>query len=289
LGAIWTRHKAAVFKTPYNFRHGGQLQPATCPLPGCQQDDTTAHILGSCKNPDITALRIKRHNVAVQHIQTFVATHCWGDRLTIMDATSSAELPDGITSTQVPGWLLPPHDSNAANLRQRPDIMIVCGLPHDTPTITALPADKTILLVEFGFCDDTQVDKKYEAKQGQHTQLMSRLQAAGWQPRLYTIMLGTKGTNFKTAAATLKDITQAPTDSITRLLNKLNVHAVEYMHHIICQRRTLEWGGPQPTQPTGTSQASSDPLVAAHPRKRVIAPGPADPGPAKARKHRDTG
>ena len=120
----------------------------------------------------------------------------------------------------------------------RPDILILPGLrAKDNPQ----PLDKyEIILVEVGYCSDTNHNIKIRAKQQQHADLIAALRLAGHTVRPHTITLGTTGTIHQDLHTTLTAM-QVDSSSLKRVANKLHLHAALCAGNILAMRRHLEW------------------------------------------------
>ena len=68
----------------------------------CGAADSGGHILGGCYNPQLSAMYIKRHNIAVQTIARTLSRGKHGGGYMVMDATSRDHLPDYADSTRLP-------------------------------------------------------------------------------------------------------------------------------------------------------------------------------------------
>ena len=188
---LWTAARAKTTNLPYKTVAGKNKTDLChlCHRLGHTCQDTQGHLLGACTHPDLEALYIKRHNLALTMIQRSISIHSdLANCYTIMDATSVNSLPPGVSATRIPPWVLPsvPDDQR---LRLRPDLLIFEGL---TSTDTRLPSHTTraapnlhslqqrviVHIIELTFT--SHHDNALTDKMQQHTLLVHLLQAAGW-------------------------------------------------------------------------------------------------------------
>ena len=246
-GAIWNKKLAYRMRTLYN---GTLAKDNLCPL--CKGPDGTTHIMLECKIAH--PLHINRHNLAVRMIYEYINKGTHGGSFSIVDA--GAELPEGVTSQRLPTWLLPDLEPSALT-KMRPDILFIPELPHrngDVPPEHApcTPSERskyTVYIVEVGYCMDSNSERKAMVKEHQHDLLMQRLTDAGWNVKVTTILLGACGVVYDDTVNKMKEVGCTSTASITKLLSKLNLHAVKYAHDIVCNRRQLERLHTTPTAP----------------------------------------
>jgi ribonuclease HI len=208
-----------------------------CPL--CRLDDGAGHILSGCSNKEMKAMYISRHNRAVQMIRKAIMKHSdIGGYYTVMDACPAAELPRyGATTNRVPRWLLP-NTEETQRMLFRPDLLTVEGYQADQAYYSQ--DSKRVYMLEVGYCSDISIPERLTEKSKQHHELITRLQAEGHTVFLHTLMLGTSGTILTSLKDHLKEGYKMPTHTITKLLNKLNDHAVNTAQAITCKRREME-------------------------------------------------
>jgi hypothetical protein len=248
-GLVWNRRKAFARGAPYM---GQKCTTPKCPL--CPLTDGTAHILGECTHPQMVAHRISRHNQAVLILQKALQKGNLGGFVTILDATTKADLPEDCIDTRVPAWVLP-KVSEADRTKLRPDMMVFENL---TPAMqeefqllkganraTAMKNLK-VHLYEVGYTSNTRTDDLIKEKRQQHVALIKAMTEEGWTvmyPKENIVALGTAGWIRQETKTLLQ--TWLPHDSLTvkATLRKLSVHsAKKCMDHVIT-RRILEKGG----------------------------------------------
>ena len=156
----------------------------------------------------------------------------------IMDAGRLADLPTTVQRKSLPPDLKPPAITEETWRKMRPDILILPGLQtHDEP----VAAEKyTIIIVEIGYCSDTNHEVKIRAKQQQHAELATTLRNAGHTVQMHTITLGTTGTIHMDLQTTLSTLLIDPPARKT-LVAKLHLHATSSAGNILVMRRHLEW------------------------------------------------
>jgi ribonuclease HI len=210
-----------------------------CPL--CGLDDGAGHILSGCSNKDMKAMYISRHNKAVQMIRKAIMKHSdMGGYYTVMDACPAAELARyGATTNRIPQWLLP-NTVKAERILFRPDLLTVEGYQADGDVAYYDQGSKRVYLLEVGYCSDISMPERLPEKSKQHLELITRLEDEGHNVLLHTLMLGTSGTILTSLKDHLKEGYKMPTHSVTKLLNKLNDHAVNTAQAITCKRREME-------------------------------------------------
>jgi hypothetical protein len=129
--SLWTAARAKQINYPYRTAAGNNKTDVChiCHRRKHSQRDTQGHLLSACTHPDLAALYIKRHNLALCMIQRSVNTHSdLGNCYTIMDATTKEDLPPGVASNRIPPWVLPSISDEVHN-RLRPDLLIFQGTP----------------------------------------------------------------------------------------------------------------------------------------------------------------
>ena len=181
---------------PYTTAFGSSFAD-TCPLcpihtPAPPPRDTIGHWLGSCSHPRLKSAYIARHNRALCLIQSTLSRSSTTAWYTIMDATSSTNLPPGVASTRLPTWLLPNVPPDVLRLL-RPDLLVIHGLSlakyhslspllalHDPHTIASLKSSCVLHPVELTYTSDDNYNQSLLSKKSQHYFLLSLLLDAGW-------------------------------------------------------------------------------------------------------------
>jgi ribonuclease HI len=192
---LWTAKKAQQMNKPYKSA-AGVITNGHCPL--CSHpNDTPGHILGGCDHPTFKGCYIARHNQATCTLNTAIDTGRLGACFTIMDVTSTDNLPFGVFDSRIPRWMvpaIPPHFPPDFDLKKlRPDILKVEGLPHtdflqlqaagllycDT-TMTTLKSKCIIHPFEVGYTSEFSHSSCLASKQQQHVLLIELFQYNGW-------------------------------------------------------------------------------------------------------------
>ena len=247
-GHLWSKKLAHRYRMPYCSR------PATnpnCPL--CPELDGCGHILGGCKHKAMKGAYISRHDKAVKILHSVLTKKsALGGFFSILDAGKAADLPTEAAGKRLPAWLKPPTTANTAWSQARPDIAFIAGLPctnadsscltESCPAVQNMLANKNqykIILLEIGFCSDTNHQSKHLAKLDQHRVLVDCLRQDGWTVELHPITLGHCGTVPQTLPNFLASHSVATAD-ITKCINQLHQLAVHTAADIVTSRRALE-------------------------------------------------
>ena len=262
---LWTAALAAKYNKPYQTKVGTctngccPICPVAPPTP-CPRD-TVGHILGSCAHPEMHRCYIDRHNKSLSLIHAKISQGTKGGCFMIMDATSRADLPAGVSDIRLPQWMLPNVPPDVLSTF-RPDLLLIDGLlsvddpfldADNAATATLLPAHLrclqehcTIHIVEFTYTIESSYDRTLARKRAQHAALVLALTAAGWtihapQPAEYVhlIIIGSTGTIFSPIEEALLAL-GIPARKITKLLQSLHQFAVLYAASILRCRRRLE-------------------------------------------------
>ena len=133
-----------------------------------------------------------------------------------------------------PDWLRPPHVPLTDWHKMRPDLAILPD--RDAPD---KPADKTIWLLELGYCSDTNQATKFIDKQAQHAKLVGYLKGAGYNVHFEILTLGTTGTIPKSFLPTLRTLGVDSLKAI-KLADKLHAHTIACFKTILQSRRVME-------------------------------------------------
>jgi ribonuclease HI len=228
---------------------GPPARDDSCPL--CGGPDSCGHIQLSCTHPQITAMRIQRHDRTVRKIERWLRRHSrHGAAYTIMDACKTCQLEDlGVDGKRLPRFLLPEHlvsDTQLAKLR--PDIVRILGLPpaptpDDIAEAVANKEKYTVQVVEVGYCSDTKWRERVHDKVRQHASLMQLLEQAGWRvdKTPFVIVVGACGTVYQSGLQALQAL-GVPTTKGKALLAKIHGIAIGALQDISRARRRLERG-----------------------------------------------
>ena len=270
---LWTASRALQINRPYTTA-AGITTDGLChicpPSTTTRPPDTTGHILGSCRHPELKACYISRHNKALLRIHSTFLQGSKASSLLILDATARAKLPHGVYHNRIPQWMLPSVPLGTLD-KLRPDVLLMDGFPLSDaplPTLTRLTDVDlrriqrrcTLIIAELGYTHESLYSERLAAKRQQHLQLVSLLQSAGWNiafnladlDPVHFIILGSAGTVFCNAHHTLVSLGLSNSQSIT-VLKQLNTHAAQSALSIITLRRHLEktvfYGNENPPDP----------------------------------------
>ena len=190
-------------------------------------------------------LYISRHNKAVQTLMHHIARGTYGGCYKIMDATAEADHPEYVSGTRLPKWLLP-NCPDHIRRKMRPDILLIPSLPLK-PAHTPLPdSNRTVYIIEVGYCADTNHAAKTHEKAKQHAKLAKYLRRAGWKVKYKTqhaVSLGFAGTLRASLPKLLRKL-GVSAGAATRCCNTLHDHAVTTLNDIVRTRRRAERGLP---------------------------------------------
>ena len=233
-GQLWSAKLACRYKRP--LRRGRAMQTAPlCPL--CGGTDGTTHILGGCGHPRMEAHRTARHNDAGRALlRTLLAAPAPAPPYVVADLSAADDLPPGVSGTRLPAWLLPSL-SNEVRKKLRPDILILDGTfgPDN-------PGPGTARLVEVGFCSDLNHTEKRAEKTGQHAQLVTAMELAGWTVTCTVATIGHCGTFQRALANDLVRDHGVTVHNARACLRSISATAAQRLHAIVTCRRELEAG-----------------------------------------------
>jgi hypothetical protein len=110
---------------------GTDLYPSiTCSIHNSLEPDTWFHVLLTCKQQHIHALRTTRHNKAVVELRKLIISSSNSRCYILMNASTFNANP---LENIVPPWLLPytcQHQRCQCNARFKPDILCIRGIPY---------------------------------------------------------------------------------------------------------------------------------------------------------------
>jgi hypothetical protein len=219
----------------------GATETATCKL--CNKaDDTVGHRLGGCACKKLHGLYVKRHDHVVK---TLVADFQRASKGGYAIEYNAGTGEDGFTHRMVHGRLLKsaqprrntrahvevaePDEEARALLELQPDLVIYHGLRQEElreflDGKKDPPARMKIQILEVGYCNDWNWEKKFEEKGKLYEQLVARMKRCGWKVEYKQVALGTRGSvynhltntltwlgvqSFKTRKSMVKDIVAA--------------------------------------------------------------------------------
>ena len=126
----------------------------TCSLCNANSIDTWPHVLLSCPQPHLHALRIKRHNKAVWELCKLLTSSPLSRCKTLMNVGSFNSSPPENT---VPNWLLPYICSTPRcqyNAKLQLGILCIQGLPYLSNPPQIIDPSLTIQFIEFTNTND---------------------------------------------------------------------------------------------------------------------------------------
>jgi hypothetical protein len=233
-GHLWSKKLAYRYRLPYA---GSPATTDKCPICKCHTDGAS-HILAGCQNREMKGAYIKRHDQAVKIVQRSITKGGLGGTYMIMDAGKLEDLPSSVQQKTLPAELRPSDIPIGQWEKMRPDILILPGLmAHETPM---QGTHYRILVIEIGYCSDTNHHIKIRAKEQQHAELIAALRAAGHTVTSHAITLGTTGTILTSLKDTLTDL-QIDKQTQERTTAKLHLNATTCAGNIIAMRRHMEW------------------------------------------------
>ena len=258
---LWTGSKALQISRPYKTTAGVSTDGLChiCPLSHThgRAPDTSGHILGSCRHPELKACYIARHNKALVRIHSAFLLGSKASSMMILDATSRKKLPTGVYHNRIPQWMLP-SVTPAILDALRPDILLLDGFPLvEAPPLSVLnlsPAHLrriqkrcTLVVAELGYTFEPLYPDRLTEKRQQHLYLITLLRTAGWNiafnladlDYVHFVLLGTSGTIFCNAHSTLISLGILPSQ-VYKVLSSLHTHAVQSAFSIVNLRRRLE-------------------------------------------------
>lgn len=200
---------------------------ANCPL--CGQLDGVNHIAGGCRHTTMERMYTSRHNSTGRLLLRAISKGDMGSDLVMADLGSAEKCqkagapPLPRCPEELKAFLLKPHAHNS-----RPDAII-------------MHTDKrSIYLIEFKYCKDTQPEDQLEACKLQHATLISDLTTAGYAVHLVPILIGHSGTIYTTH--TLTNMTQLGISLFhaRKCAQKMHIDAVTQLHSIVQTRRQHE-------------------------------------------------
>ena len=219
----------------------------TCSLCHSPKPDTWKHVLLSCTQQHIHALRIKRHNKAVWELPKLLLSHPNTKCYTLMNAGTHNTLPHDNT---VPAWLLPCTCTTPrchCNACFQPDLLCVHGIPYQHQPPTAPNPTLTIQFIEFTFCNDRFPLVAIDRKTRKYEPLLRDIQAQGWTVApLMVLTMGARATFHTSTMILLHDRLHIPRQSIQQTCTNINIIAIHHAMSILLYKRKLENNQPLP-------------------------------------------
>jgi hypothetical protein len=213
----------------------------TCSLWNSTEPDTWKHVLLSCTQQHLHALRIKRHNKAVCEFRKLFLS-CHNTRCFIlMNAGIYDNSPPDNT---VPTWLLPCTCNTPrchCNARFKPDLLCVRGVPYQHPPPTTPTSSIIIQFIEFTFYNDRFPMDAISYKINKYTPLLHDIQARGWQVApLMVLTARARATTHISTMTLLQDILHIPKPQIKQTCTNINIIAIHHAMSILLYKRKLE-------------------------------------------------
>jgi hypothetical protein len=153
----------------------------TCSLCTSNEVDTWPHVLLSCPQPHLHALRVKRHNKAIWEIRKLLLSSPLSRCLTLMNSRYFNNNPP---NNAVPSWLLPCTCSTQrcqCNTCLRLDLLYVQGIPYLGSPSTHVDPSITIQFIEFTYTNDRYREDRINAKIAKYLPLLNEIQTLGWK------------------------------------------------------------------------------------------------------------
>ena len=148
-----------------------------------------------------------------------------------MDAGKEEDLPRGVLGKRLPAWLRPSGTPTSEWNKMRPDLAILPDPDHST--------DKTIWVIELGYCSDTNHATKFVEKHEQHARLVEGLEQAGYLVHYIVLTIGTTGTIPTSFLASMTKLGIARVQAL-KLADKIHVHSIDSFDAILKCRRFME-------------------------------------------------
>ena len=219
----------------------------TCPLCNTNSVDTWPHVLLSCPQPHLHALRIKCHNKAVWELRKLLVSSPLSCCKILMNASYFNSNPPENT---VPKWLLPctcTTNRCQCNTRFRHDLLYIQGLPYQSNPPTIIDPSLIIQFIEFTYTNDRYLENKITTKINKYQPLLDNVQALGWKVApLMVISAGARGTTHIPSIKQLKTTYKLSETIIKSTLTNINTIAIQYLTSIILHKRRLENNQPLP-------------------------------------------
>ena len=246
-GVMWNMRQAYKMNCSY-FANGPIAKNALCPM--CRQTDSTNHLLNGCMHPEMQALQIERHNEAGRLILKELAQGKHGAYHIMADVGRYSKVKAlGIHENRIDKKILPDatfrrHNLNPRNRNKlRPDIMVINSskrpLKRKRDSEEGRATIGTAYIVEIGYTSEGRYHEKLAEKQEQHAQLVTLMESQGYQVVINTIILGSSGGIFKSTTEALEDL-GVDFNRRKRLLQRLHIHSVRWLHTTVKKRRLLE-------------------------------------------------
>jgi hypothetical protein len=227
---------------------GPILYPSiTCPICNSQDTDIWPHVLLTCQNPHIHALRIKRHNKVVFEIRKLLVFSSQSCSLILMNAGTYDANP---LDNTVPPWLLPCVCQTTrchCDARLKPDILCVRGVPYNHEPSQQPSPDVIIQYIEFTYCNDRFSPDKVSSKTTKYDSFLNNIRARGWTVApIIVITTGARATTHIPSINSLHATFKLPIPTIKHTLKNINIIAIHHAMSILLYKRRIENHQPLP-------------------------------------------
>ena len=217
--------------------------------------DSWAHMLMSCKHPDVREYYTKRHNEAGKKLVRAVRK---GGLARARILSNFGKIDGDKEDNTVPSWML--RQEGRARILNRtegdrgikPDMVILEGWPSDAgdppgPTKEwkggqGRRRKVTVYIVELGFASDMKQDEKKLAKQLHYAPLIQELQRAGWRvnPEVLVITVGARATVPESNEQVMRQLQIRDSKERAQLQQDLVTTAMKHAGIIIAQIRRIQ-------------------------------------------------
>jgi len=234
----------------YNQKHACRFGHSTnpnCPL--CGHLDSAGHMLGSCTHPDITGLRINRHNDAVRQVGKLIRLSKQVDihnSIIYMDAGNAADHIIQSESTRLPKFLLP-HLTDEERAKYRPDLLCITvppGIDRDYVKQGIMEENCHIYILEISFCGDTRYLDHAAHKAQQHLDLVEELVKTGWiRSHIHLLdptLFGMGGCLYTPCVDNIVNNLHVPRHIVIKYFQEIQLIAANRATQIVGTRRFLE-------------------------------------------------
>eukprot|EP00877_Chromochloris_zofingiensis_P013965 jgi/Chrzof1/8822/Cz03g25240.t1 len=139
-----------------------QGPPSTGDCPLCGRPDSIGHMVGECTHPEITALRVERHNSTTRILLKHVRKGEHGGHYILADVGNPEKLGTvGVNDRLIPKWIIP-----GSFEPSRVDALIVHKPMTSIPKKGRLPPNTEITVIELGYRNDHNRAHKIRGAQG---------------------------------------------------------------------------------------------------------------------------
>ena len=199
-----------------NYFFGKEVYSSiTCSICNSLEPDAWIHVLLSCKQSHIHALRIKKYNKAVWALRKLIVSFKHSRCYILMNAGTFNDNPP--ENTVLP-WLLPctcGFQRCHCNERFKLDIICVKGLPYRANFPNNPENNLKIQFIEFAYCNDRFLPKTITRKTKKYQALIDHIANKGWNVEpLIVITESTKATTYIPSIKILEEKFKIPEKTI---------------------------------------------------------------------------